>query len=389
MITNPLLREKIERMQSRAKNLGLFGLAPDGKSTFGEYLNGFFTQVLATDSEAQDNDQELGKLFKRAHMGDLDARTQLNELVIEVTTNYVIATMNFGSFFEIRTLQPNQSPAIQNNTRQEIKATYVGQDGETQMTKVIKPQRETTVDLHELVSEEVNYRMRDIYTGDVQEAARATFDIAFDLANQIETILFALLIDNTNGALGTFDITNANKAARVYHPHSRVLSGVLPTTNDVSIASVSGSTKFGFTTFDEIIDYCVRFAKTTSDGDLRPTGEVIVASQDVREVAAGITPTNARAADLVENILKQGWYDVGDYMGVNWRVVPDNTIARKKCYARLNKPVGILWLKPSMDSVEETVQNVKNIASRVEGKVIGAAIPTPNKRNIVRVAYRT
>lgn len=389
MITT-LQRDKLSQMLSRVQHLQLFGAGPDGKP-IGEHLAADLQGMLANDGEARKRAVEFGKLVQRAHHGDLEARQQLCALVIERVQNYVVATMNFGRFFETRTLADNESPAIQNNTRQEIKAGYIAQDGSPTMTKVIKPQSETLVDLHELVSDVVTYRIRDIYTGNVEEAARATFDIAFDLKNQLESILYTLLIANVTagGALGAFDITAANKANRVYNTHSRLLPGVLPTSNDLQVAGIGGNTKFGFPALDEIIDYCVRFAGTDSGGDLRPTGELIVPAQDVREIATGITPTGTKSTDLAESVLRTGWLDVGPYMGYNWRVVPDNTIPRKALFAVLNRPVGILWFKPGMAEVEETVNKMKNQASRQEKQVIAMAIPTPSRKNIVRVTYRS
>lgn len=389
MITN-LQRDKISQMLSRVQHLQLFGTGPDGKP-LGEHLTADLQLMLGTDADARKRAVEFGKLVQRAHHGDLEARHQLCALVIERVQNYVVATMNFGRFFETRTLADHESPAVQNNTRQEIKAGYVAQDGSPTMTKVIKPQSETTVDLHELVSEVVTYRIRDLYTGNVEEAARATFDIAFDLKNQLETILYMLLVANpsSGGALGAFDITAGNKANRVYNTHSRIAAGVLPTSNDLLMAGIGGATKFGFGALDEVIDYCVRFAGTDSGGDLRPTGELIVPAQDVREIAAGITPTGVKATDLAESVLRTGWLDLGPYMGYNWRVVPDNTIPRKALFAVLNKPVGILWFKPGMAEVEETVNKMKNQASRQEKQVIAMAIPTPSRKNVVKVAYRS
>lgn len=373
-------RLKLAGFTARATHLHMFS-AP----SFRENLIAGLAAVADEGETSKANAAEFGKLVRRAHEGDLDARSQLNGLVIETVNNYVVASMNWGRFFEIRTLADNESPAIQNNTRQEIKAGYVAQDGSAAMTRVIKPQAEQTVDLSTLTSQVVTYRVRDIYTGNVEEAARATFDIAHDLKGKLESILFTLLTD----AVGSFDVTNANKASRVYNAHSRIAAGVLPTSNALTATGAGAQTKLAFACFDEVIDYCTRFAGSDSGLDLKPTGEVIVPSQDVREIASGITITSAKQSALAESVVENGWYNVGRYMGIDWRLVPDSTIAQKSCYPILNRPVGILWLKPGMAEVEEKVEKMKNQASRQESMVFGAAIPGPNKRNFVKLTYRT
>lgn len=383
-------RKKLLQMQSRVQNLGLFGTAGPQGANLGAHLASKFKEALElTDEQRRENDKRVGELFRAAHSGDLTARSQLYELLVEQTNNFVTAGSDWIRFFEVRTLAPNQSPAIQNNTRQEITARYIGQDtGKAEITKVIRPQHETLVDLYVLSSDQVEYRLRDLYTGNIEEAAKSTFDIAFDLAQKIETLLDPET-GFLSGAIGAFDTTNTNKARRTYHTHSRIVASNLPTTNSLSITGVGASTKFGFSALDEIIDYCVRFKGTNPLGELMPTGEIIVPVRDVREILDGFSVTGAKQNDKINEVAINGWLDIGTYGGLNWKVVPSQTIARKALYARLNRPVGIFWTKPDWNMVEEKVDRMKNIASRQEATAIGAAIPTPNAVNIVKVAYRT
>lgn len=385
---NPTILRRLKEIQARAKLLNMFGTDAEGRSWNDRVISSIQGTLDATQDEMTEHKKYMADLFRRAHDKVPDAITELRGLVVETTINYLTGTTNFGQFFEVRNLADNQAPAIVNTTRQEIQAAYVGMDGRNEITKLIKPRNEVVVDLHELVSDEVEYRIRDIYTGDISEAARATFDVSFDLKQQLEKRLYNLFVDGSVGVFGAFDTTNANEAARTFKTHSRIAAGVLPTTNDLSIVGVGGSTKFGFSTLDEIIDYHVRFTGTEAEGDARPTGDIIVPAQDIREVLTGITPTNAKQNEVAEELLLQGWMSV-TYGGVNWRFIPDNTIPRKICYARSSKPAGILWFKPGMADMEETVDRKKNLASRWEKIVIAIAIPIPWRRYAVRVTYRT
>jgi len=386
---NTETREKLKVLQARAKAMTLFGGLKPNRALQDELIETLTATLSAEHKDLVESESELGKLYKKAHFGDLDARQELRGLVIEVTTNYITATMNFGSFFETRTLADSESPVVVNTTRhQEIKASYIGQDGSNEITKILKPRHEYTIDLHELVSEEAEYRTRDLYTGDISEAARVMFDISFDLKQKLETILFNLLTDPSVGAFGNFDLTNANKAKRTFNTHSRIASGVLPTTNELDISGVGAGTKFGFGVLDEAIDYNLRFTNTEASGDVRPTGDMIVPAQDIREILTGVTPTNAKQNAIAEELMATGWMSVS-YGGVNWKFIPDNTIGRKKCYVKLSKPVGILWFKPGMADMEEKVDRKTNLASRWEKIVIASTITTPAKKNILRIRYRT
>lgn len=385
---NDKIRKRLQEMQARAKALTLFGSAPDGRSWNDHLMEVLMGTIDAPQEEIREFGKKLGQLYRRAHDKVPEAMEELRGLVVETTQNFVTATMNFGSFFEVRTLADNEAPAIVNTTRTEVKASYIGQDGRNETTKLLKPRAESTVDLHELVSDEVEYRTRDIYTGDITEAAKAVFDVSFDLKQQLEQKLFNLLTDPSVGAFGNFDITNQNKASRVYNKYSRIASGVLPTSNDLVLTDNTNSTNFRFDVLKNAIDYAIRFSGTEVSGDVRPTGDIIVPSQDITGIMDGITVTATKQSNIAEELQQQGWMGIG-YGGFNWNFIPDNTVARKACYVRLSKPVGVLWFKPGMADMEETIDRKKNLASRWEKIVIATAILTPNKKNILRVTYRS
>ena len=382
--------EQIKRMIARAKGLTLFGHAPDGR-TWGKFCAENLQGAL--DGANEETDKETAALYKRAHAGDREARVELNALRIELVNNYIIPTLNFGSFFEVVTLADNESPYIQNNTRQQIKAGYISQNGDPLMTKVIPSQTEYPVDLHEVVTDEVTYKTRDLNKGDITAAAKSTFDIQFDLRNQIEQILFNLLTDGTAGAYQAFDFTNAKPDRRTLNLNTRVRKSVLPTTNDISVGTPSGSTVFDFATLQAIVNYAARFANCFPDGELRPTGEVIVPADDITGIANTFTTVinsaGPKPTDIVEQLASNGFYQVGRYLGVDWSLIPDNTIARSVCYPKFNRPVGKVFFKPSFDDAEETVDRKHNTATIWAKKVTGAYIPIPQRVNAARFTYST
>jgi hypothetical protein len=381
-------RQKLQVLQSRAKNLTLFGSAPDGQS-WGDHISENIERTLkAGDAELKDNRQRMAKLIQRMHKGDQEAEAEYRGLVIERTNNYILPTMNFGRFFDVRTLGPEENPAIKNETKQEIKVKYVGKRGQNEVTDILYPNEKVPVNWHVLESEEIEFETFDLYEGDISDVARQQFNIDLDLAHQLESKLdpkTGLLSANVFGA---FNLTG-NKGARVYVPHSRIDPTILPKTNELVIAGVGQNTKLGQAVFEVILNYCACLTKTTPDGDLAPTGEIIVRANEMIQVISSITLTNTNQNAIAQQILQRGFYELGEILGVNWKFIPDNVIAPGRCYPVLNKPVGMLWLKPTADQAESKAIRRGRLMRMWQNKVIAAAIPTPNLKNVVRAQYHT
>lgn len=376
----PEQRRKLELSEKRAKTLHYFGTAPDG-TPWGEYCSARIRESLDFEENATEEEaQEVLDLYKRAHGGDRDAKMELQELRIHTTTNNLLPILNFARFFEVITLADNESPAIQNTTREHFSVTTVGQDGKTTRSRVNPTTNEFLINLEIITTPEVEYPIRDLYRGNIAESYRKTIDLDYDLECQFDGILQTLVLT----AFGNFTLTG-NKAARAYNAHSRIRSGVLPTSNDISIPGVTTSTKLGQTVFDEITDYAVRFGNDAM-GPLQPTGEIIVPADQVKHMGTGVTLTNAAQNAVAQEIAANGWFGI-HYLGKDWKLVPDNTIAANRCIAPMNRPLGKLWLKPSMDADEEEIVKKLRIAKRFKQKVYAAAILEQDKKNAARVRY--
>lgn len=375
---NDAQQRQILRMRSRVGVTTFHGVAPDGRA-WNDHLADSLDAMLTDETPAQ----KKAEFLRQAATGDQEAKRALNALRIETVSNFVMGTADFLPFFKVVSLGEADVPAIQNETRQEIKVSYVAQDGEPRSTKVVKPQTETLIDLYEITTDKVGYRLRDIYRGRVAEAAQRTFDLGYEMAMELDAILYALLVSN----IGAFTVTGA-KVSRTYNASRRIRSGVLPTTNALAIPSVTGSTKFGFTTLKVIIDYAARFARAFPDGDLIPTGDIIVPADQIEGIIDGITPTSAAQNQVAQDLQDRGYYEV-PYLGKTWRFKPNNIIPTGYCWPVFNKPVGTLYLKASMDTAPVETDIHRNWEERWQSMVFGAAIPSPNKVNLARVEFNT
>lgn len=380
-ITNPTLspeqRSNLLSMRSRMSHIQMFGSGPSGKP-LNEHLLAEIDAVLTDETPIADKVKALKEASR-----DKSLQSSLNALRIETVQNFVLASANFASFFEVVTLGEADVPAIQNETREEIALSYIAQDGAPRYHKVVKPQSEVMVDLRTITTDKATYALRDIYRGRVGDLAQRTFDLAYEVKMEMNAILQALLVTG----LGSFNLTG-NKAARTFVPHRRIRSGVLPTTNELTIPSVGAGTAFTFTTLNAIIEYTSRFAGAFGDGDLMPTGEIIVPADQIIGIVGGITPTTAKSSEITEELLRNGFYET-QYLGKSWRFIPDNTIPRGYAWPRLNKPVGKLFLKPSMDVAGVETDEHANKESRWQSMVMGAAIPGPRRVNVARVEFNT
>ncbi len=385
---NAQQRQKLQVLQSRAKNLTLFGTAPDGQSWNDHISDNIERTLKASDSELKDSRARLAKLIQRARKGDDEAQSEYRGLVVERTNNYVLATANFGRFFEVIVLGPEENPAIKNETRQEIRVKYVGKRGGNEVTDIVYPNEKVPVNWHVLESEEVEYETFDLYEADITDVAKRQFDIDLDLSHGLESKLDPKTGLMSSNVFGNFNLSG-NKGARVYVPHSRIDPTILPTKNDLVIPTVAANTKLGQSTIEMILNYCACLTKTSPDGDLAPTGEIIVRADEMIQVISGMMMTSPNQSAIAEQILRRGFYELGEILGVSWRFIPDNVIPAGRCYPVLNKPVGKLWLKPSADQAENKFIRRGRVARMWQNKVIAAAIPTPNLKHVIRVQYHT
>jgi hypothetical protein len=335
----------------------------------------------------------LAKLIERARNKEPEAVSELNALRSQTIDLYVRAMSNFTAFFRTVTLQPNEQACFIHTFRNPVNVRYIGQDGAPRTVKAVKAQKQIFIDMRELHTDEIGYQLRDINLGtDIAAAAQATVDISWDMSNKVDLEAFTLLTAGSStvgqGIFGPFNLTGAN-LNRTWIPNARINPNNLPTTNDLVLqdngSGAGQSNLFRLAVIRAIIKYCEQWGNIWG-APIRPTGMILVPSSDVTELAQEITPTslifpNAVAEGLLQN------YTQFDYMGIRWTLVPDVTLAPGVCFPVLNRPVGEMYLKPSMDEEFVETDRKKNWETRSQMKVINFAVPEPWRVNALRVKY--
>lgn len=351
-------------------------------------LKDFFTRMadgLNDPKTARERNEFLAKAQK-----DPKVRAQMCALRIETYQNYAIAHQQIiPFFFEQVALLPNERPVAQNETTQQIRIVALGDDGEPGQIKIVKPQTEALLDMEWISTEEVEYQVIDKWTGSVVDAALATIQLAYDMANERERRAFALL--NTNTVFGNFNFTTGAKQGRTANLNSRINPANLPTSNDIEVQGTNADSNFRTRVLLEICKYADRWAGAFPGRNLMPTGRILIPAGDIADLGSEFNPTGAQSNPVSDQVLEDGYGRV-NYNGKNWTLVPDNTLAPGVCYPEFNIKVGRIFTKPSLDQeiVDDSVQmKKKNRESRLMKSLFGAYINFSQRPFVARFTYRT
>jgi hypothetical protein len=135
----------------------------------------------------------FAELCASADGGDRVAQSEMQEIRIWSVQNFLVAGLNYGSFFEVLNLEKGDVPYIENTTRQEAMVSFVGQDGGEVRWQAFVNWTNTQIPAFWLTSNDFEYPLVDEYTGEVADRSKSNVDIAFDLNMKLDAILFGYL----------------------------------------------------------------------------------------------------------------------------------------------------------------------------------------------------
>lgn len=351
-----------------------------------EYFDG--AETAAKDPK---NAERVKSLIESALGGDKQAWRTLCEIRITAVSNYVTAKGNASSFFEEVTLAQSDEPYLKNETKQEIKARFVGTDGRVRLTQAVKSQEQERIPLRLLSTDDYEFTLIDPYKGEVADQAKLNVDLAYDLNMKREVELWKLV----KAAVGNFNYTATSLAARTFNLHSSIKSANLPQSNLITLSDNSGSTKFRYAVIKAMIQWCMQWGTNTfNTGEVRPV-TLFVPAADIGGMLDEVTPESFDNP-IVEQILGVGYVmRLGSYQ---FNIVPDAALdpADGTAYLRTNRPLGQLFKKPSLDRVfpgdiaSITKDEWKaNKASMSMNSYHGAVVPEPWRPGVVAIKYRS
>lgn len=396
-------RERLELLHKQASALkrrheiltgpinGTTGPGQFAGATERSSLNGALTAHF--DAILQSTEADLEKIGKKeAEARDVSgrARETNNGLRIITSQNWMVPSLLFTAmFFDTITLQPDEQALYQKRTKGEVPIYTYGKNG--------KPKRLTLTDsdfysngtplpVKFLTSARVEYPLMDVNRGSIRESALETFDLAVDMAAKVD--LEGKTIADA-GAYGNFTLSGA-RVNRLINAHSRVVTANFPTTNLVA----AGNNPKLLDILADVKQYCSAWGTGAwKDGDLMPTGRILIPSGDVKRIwgLSDFSTVSAAKSQLGEKVQAEGWTSF-HYLGTDWVLVPDNTLASGSLYVQLNKPVGTLFLKPAFDreivKVDEDAGPLGgDLESRYLKKPVWFVVPDDRKANGYKVTY--
>ena len=326
---------------------------------------------------------EMCAMVDAARRGNLEAQTELAALRQVTLDLYVRSTSNFSMFYSTEVLAPDAQAVYVSTYRNEVKVRYIGQDGGMRTTTAAKAMKQAYIDLKELSTDEIGYPVRDINLGtNIGEMSQATVDLGFDMGNKVDLLAYQLYLQQ----IGPFT-TTGTPLSRTYIPNSRIIQSNLPTTNLLTVPNVLTPIAGGqgwFQIPSAIKQYCDSWGNIFGQ-PLAPTGVILIPSSETTVLANAVVATAPKPSEVAEGVMSA--YLRFEYLGVNWTLVPDVTLAKGTCFPVLNMPVGHMWRKPGMDQEFVATDLKKNWETRSATQVLNFSCPEPWRVRALQVNY--
>ena len=359
----------------------------------------FLTQLASIETDPAEQVKILTEAWEDKTGKNMQA---LNALRVEQVGNFIAAESMWATmFYEQVTLREDEEPMIENFSKMETRVGHMGEDGTPDRVRVVKPEARTGIGLRFLVSEKVRYKTVDVYRGRVADIAMKQFDIARDLRQQFDKEHFTLLTQSVanGGAFGAFVNTSDNKAKRSYVAHSSIATSRLPSTNDWDIkgGTVSATNPLGTNTSStfhpEVLRNIVHYATLWGDllpggGRLVPTGEIVVPSDKIVEIATNLAISNNTNTNTVQQqVVDKGWFSLR-YFNKDWTFLPDSQFCPAGyCFPRFNLLPGRTFLKPTFDKEFIHTNDEENWEERWQRKVYGACVIGQYRPRALRIRF--
>lgn len=410
------IQQTVNQMLKRA--IALHGVTPEldengqptGAIEPAEKVNKEFLKMLAT---AEVDPKKQAELIIAAWDDKTGAaQRSLNAIRVETTGNFIAAeSMYMSGFFESVTLAENEQPAIVNESENEVSAGYIGEDGQPDRVRVVKPNSSFTIGLALVSSKWVKYKTQDIYKGRVDGVAKATIDISRDLTFKVDRMHYDLLNQTpaNGGCFGAFSFeqTKSRKEQRIYVAHSGIVTSHFPATNSFANGATSNpnrdsvrfhdldpaatsATGFRPAVLAAIVDYADRWGNYLPNGGGRlvPTGEIIVPSSDIYNIAKFLAVENGKDETDMQREVQQNGYTTLRHLGRQWKFIPDVTIESGFCYPVFSgsKP-GRSFNKPfySREMVKQDDDQFWEM--RKQTRLYGAHIVSQDRPRAMKITY--
>lgn len=330
----------------------------------------------------KEKQEYLRDLAERCMRGDAAANAEQVTLTVERVNNYLTATTNPLSFFDVRNLSDSEDFSYINETGQEIGVADVGQDGKARTAQLVRNQDRSAIRHHILSTDELEFPLVDVVRGVIADPSKAQMIAARDLSLKLATKLWTTISDCAGGF-----VTTGAKQSRTYNAHSSIQTDNFPTTN---VVDNSADAAFKLNSLISAHEYGAQWGQVFGQ-EIYPV-EIRVPSKLVLGMAREISATTQITQQSLSNQIATDGY-VHDLYGKNVVIRGDEMLSSgtaAKVYVRFNRPLGTIFFKPGLDKYYTMLNMAKgqNLGSVKVGKVWAVAVPTPNKVNMLQIQVK-
>jgi len=336
-------------------------------------------RIMAELDDALRPDNERREIIK-ATFNNHEKSVEMSEARIRRIMNNIEATTMGASFFEMEVLGESDFPIYVVETEDKCLVLYIGENGKPPKRQWVPSETAYQVPLNWLSSDEINYPLVSIYTGNLGAFERVNKRIERDLAYQRDVNCQALL---DAGAAASF-------ATGVLSAHRLVDSDNLPTGNYLD-QSAEGSLTINV--FYAILEYADKVGMAIKSIHI-PSSQMGQMRKFVSLVAAVSSTGDVEKPSLTvpESVRTELWRTgkITNMFGQEIDIVGHNTLALNYGYVAMSEPAGYMPVKPSMDMtiLDDSKDKIKkNLNSLMAKKVEAYYMPAPNRKNFIKFRF--
>lgn len=355
-------------------------------------FKGFFASVkenMADEEYCKQRAEFLEVARSDSRDGD-EARHQLAKIRLTTSENFIRASSNYISFFDIVELKEDEQPYLQSTVPQEVNVECIGDEGPPRVVGPMKRQSQNPVDLCIISTDRFEYPLMDPYQGyTLKNDALALIDLEFDLTIQVDILLKQFILAGTPGTrLKTTFNTTGPEQERDYYTSQHINDANLPTGNFVDAPGIDSDTFLNQACLTEIVRYTDSWGTGAfRDGSLAPVAIHVPSGHShgwLTQVNIIANHTNSKVEEIFEGGAILSWG------GKNWIIIGDNTLDPDAgvAYVRLNKSIGTYFHKPTLERHTTRTFEERNKEYQWQSKVFGAGFTSDRTPNLFAIRYR-
>ena len=271
-----------------------------------------------------------------------------------VITNDIMASPFALAAFQEIDLSPDELPMIERPMSKNLQKFGVRSesiDGGSRQAQWRTTKDITTYEMDSIATDRVNYPLMDIQQGDISQSEAINAQLRYDLDMKID----AMALANLQAAQA------ASGLQALMSLHSLVDPNTVPDANyfDLNVTFPGADDILTIDKLKFILNHIALLSASGIDGglsvqsilmsplNLRDSWDFVDLVSGVGSATEGPLPTQTVTSETRQSIFETGMFTSA--WGFSWNWVPNSQIPKGRMYILMNKPLGWLFTKKSMD----------------------------------------